>query len=277
LSNFLAGFSIFGRIDKSSRKLHFTFSTLYKMNIMRFTILSILILVTITIQAQVVQPKFIEVTGFEEREILADYVEMSVSVKETDNLRKENDFAIKEKTVLEALSKLGIPQEDITVDNFNAYRFGMNNSSNRYSLSKTFLIKVRELKSVNDFIIKLYEAGASEVQVTKRVKTDLEKYKTAAVRAAVENAKIRATEIATTLNVTLGMPLQVTEIRDADLASFQNRYDYAYSFKNYQQSNATGAVQRGIDSSESENLPNVDIRKMKINYRVLIQFEIVNK
>jgi uncharacterized protein len=247
------------------------------MNIMRFTILSILILVTITIQAQVVQPKFIEVTGFEEREILADYVEMSVSVKETDNLRKENDFAIKEKTVLEALSKLGIPQEDITVDNFNAYRFGMNNSSNRYSLSKTFLIKVRELKSVNDFIIKLYEAGASEVQVTKRVKADLEKYKTAAVRAAVENAKIRATEIASTLNVTLGMPLQVTEIRDADLASFQNRYDYAYSFKNYQQSNATGAVHRGIDSSESENLPNVDIRKMKINYRVLIQFEIVNK
>lgn len=233
-------------------------------------------LTTNPIVAQQSHQKFIEVFGLGEKEILADFLEMSVSVKENDNLKRDSDFAQKEKLVLDAIKKLGIAQEDITVDNFNAYRFGLNSSSNRYSLSKTFLVKVRELKSIDEFIIKLYEAGASQVQITKRVKTDLEKHKTEAVKAAVESAKQRAAEIATTLEVELGKAIQVIEIREGELNSFQSRFDNPYAYKKYDLS-ATGAVHRGYDDSESETLPNVDIRKMKINYKVLIQFEILAK
>ncbi len=228
-----------------------------------------------SVSAQVPQHKFIEVFGYGEKEIIADYLEMSVSVRETDNLRKDSDFAQKEKLVLDAIKGLVIVQEDITIDNFNAYRFGLSNSSNRYSLSKTFLIKVRELKSIDEFIIRLYEAGASHVEVTKRVKTDLEKHKTEAVKVAVENAKQRAQEIASSLEIELGKAIQVIELREGAENPFPNRFENSlYARQNI---SGLGAVHRGYSEPETETLPNVDIRKMKITYKVLIQFEILNR
>jgi uncharacterized protein len=255
----------------------FDFRTAYqpkKIITMRTLLLGLIITISVSVASgQATQHKFIEVFGFGEKEIIADYLEMSVSVRETDNLRKDSDFAQKEKLVLDAIRGLGIAQEDITIDNFNAYRFGLSNSSNRYSLSKTFLIKVRELKSIDEFIIKLYEAGASHVEVVKRVKTDLEKHKTEAVKTAVENARQRAAEIASSLEVELGKAIQVTEIREGETPFPQNRY-YNTLYAE-QQLRGMGAVHRGYSELEAETLPNVDIRKMKISYRVLIQFEIL--
>ncbi|TXI69092.1 MAG: DUF541 domain-containing protein [Cyclobacteriaceae bacterium] len=233
----------------------------------------LLSIATNVVTGQSPQHKFIEVFGFGEKEIIADYLEMSVSISETDNLRKDSEFAQKEKMVLDALKNLGIASEDITVDNFNSYRFGLNNSSNRYLLSKTFLIKVRELKSIDDFFIRLYEAGAGHVQVTKRVKTDLEKHKTEAVKAAVENAKQRANEIASSLEIELGKASQVIELKEGEIDPFMDRIDRFYT---KQSLSAVGAVHRGYTEPQTENL-NVDIRKMNVTYRVAIRFEIISR
>jgi uncharacterized protein len=226
--------------------------------------------------AQVAPPKFIEVTGFAEKEITADYLEMSVIIKDSDNLKKDtkdNDFAVREKNVLEAIKKIGIAQEDIRVDNFDVYRYGMSNSSNRYSLSKTYLIKVRNLESINEFTIRLFEAGANDLNIVRRVRNELEKYKSEAVKEAVENARLRATQIASTLNVTLGQAIQVSEVGGNEADPIP-RYNPYYQ---YQKLSATGAVHRAAPDpfSPAETSPSVDIRKMKVTYRVLIQFEIL--
>ncbi len=217
-------------------------------------------------------PKFIEVTGFAEKEIVADYLEISVNIKENDNIKKDNDFAVREKNVLEALKKLGIAQEDIRVDNFDVYRFGMSNSSNRYTLSKTYLIKVRNMESINEFTIRLFEAGANDLNIVRRVKTDLEKYKSEAVKEAVENARTRALQIASTLNISVGIPIQVAEIREGDLEPISRQSQ----FYSYQKLSSTGAVHRAVADpyAEAESTQGIDIRKMKVSYRVMIQFEI---
>ncbi len=240
---------------------------------MRNTLFGFLMISVASAFAQAPNQKFIEVLGLGEKEIIADYLEMSVSIQETDNLKKDGNFAQKEKLVLDAIRNLGVAQEDITIDDFNAYRFGLSNSSNRYSLSKTYLIKVRELKSIDMFFIKLYEAGAGRVDVTKRVKTDLEKHKTEAVKIAVENAKQRAKEIATSLEVNLGKAIQVIEIREGEATLPTDTY---FKMFNKQQISAMGAVHRGYSEPETETSSDVDIRKMKIIYKVLIQFEILN-
>jgi uncharacterized protein YggE len=222
--------------------------------------------------AQTVPQKYIEVSGFAEKEITADYLEMSVTIKENDNIKKDNDFAVREKNVLDALKKLGIIEADIRLENFNVYRFGWSNSSNRYSLSKSYVVKVRNMDSINEFTIRLFEAGANDLEIVRRVKTDLEKYKAEAVKEAVENARARASLIATTLNVSIGLPVLVSELREAepDFFSRQNL------FKSYQNLSATGAVHRGMDeSAPASSDSNIDIRKMKVSYRVVIQFEIV--
>jgi uncharacterized protein len=261
----LNGLSILD-LDSQSIKIQFA---------MRIALFSFLMMTIVSAFAQAPNQKFIEVLGLGEKEIIADYIEMSVSVQETDNLKKDGNFAQKEKMVLDAIRNLGVAQDDITIDDFNAYRFGLSNSSNRYSLSKTYLIKVQELKSIDQFFIKLYEAGAGKVDVIKRVKTDLEKYKTEAVKIAVENAKQRAKEIATSLEVNLGKAIQVIEVREGE-TNPNLAMDRYFSRINERQISAMGAVHRGYAEPEMETLPNVDIRKMKIIYKVLIQFEILN-
>lgn len=237
-----------------------------------FLILFFFVSVFVPSLGQSVPSKFIEVTGFAEKEITADYLEMSVNIKENDNLKKDNDFAVREKNVLEALKKLGITQEDIRLDNFNVYRFGWSNSSNRYTLSKTYLVKVRNMESINEFTIRLFEGGANDLSIVRRVKIDLEKYKSEAVKEAVENARTRATQIASTLNVSLGLPIQVAEVRESDLDPISRQSQ----FYSYQKLQATGAVHRSYDDSAvAEAAPSVDARKMKVSYRVIIQFEIL--
>jgi len=222
--------------------------------------------------AQTATQKYIEVSGFAEKEITADYLEMSITIKENDNIKKDNDFAVREKNVLDALKKLGIMEADIRLENFNVYRFGWSNSSNRYTLSKSYIVKVRNMDSINEFTIRLFEAGANDLEIVRRVKTDLEKYKAEAVKEAVENARARASLIATTLNVSIGLPILVSELRESEpeLNSRQNLF-YAY-----QKLQSTGAVHRGLDeSAPASSDSNIDIRKMKVSYRVVIQFEIV--
>jgi uncharacterized protein YggE len=100
----------------------------------------------------------------------------------------------------------------------------------------------------------------------------LENYKEEAVKEAVENARARASLIATTLNISIGLPILVSELRESEpeLNSRQNLF-YAY-----QKLQATGAVHRSVaDSAPTPSDSNVDIRKMKVSYRVVIQFEIV--
>lgn len=101
----------------------------------------------------------------------------------------------------------------------------------------------------------------------------MEKHKTEAVKIAVENAKQRAKEIATSLEVNLGKAIQVIEVREDDASLPTDNY---FKMFNRQQISAMGAVHRGYSEPETETLPNVDIRKMKIIYKVLIQFEILN-
>jgi uncharacterized protein len=223
--------------------------------------------------AQVAPPRFIEVSGFADREIIADYLEVSVSIKENDNLKKDNDFSGREKNVLEALKKLGVAQEDIRVDNFDVYRFGISNFSNRYTLFKTYVIKVRNIESINEFTIRLFEAGANDLEIVRRVKNDLEKYKSDAVKEAVENARTRATQIATTLNVSSGQAIQVSEVGGGDL----DPLSYREALYNFQGLSATGAVHRSAPEPYStfDASPGADIRKMKVSYRVVIQFEIL--
>lgn len=240
---------------------------------MKLSLILIFIVIGVSpLIGQTLSQKYIEVSGFSEKEITADYLEISIIVKENDNIKKDNDFAIREKNVLDALKKLGVNEADIRLENFNVYRFGWSNSSNRYTLSKSYIVKVRNMDSINEFTIRLFEAGANDLEIVRRVKTDLEKYKAEAVKEAVENARARATLIATTLNVSIGLPLFVSELNgyERESNSPQDRF-YAY-----QKLQSAGAVHRGVsDSAPIPSDSNIDLRKMKVSYRVVIQFEIV--
>lgn len=240
---------------------------------MRLSLILIFIVIGVSpLIGQTLSQKYIEVSGFSEKEITADYLEISIIVKENDNIKKDNDFAIREKNVLDALKKLGVNEADIRLENFNVYRFGWSNSSNRYTLSKSYIVKVRNMDSINEFTIRLFEAGANDLEIVRRVKTDLEKYKAEAVKEAIENARARATLIATTLNVSIGLPLFVSELNEYERES-NSPQDRFYA---YQKLQSTGAVHRGVsDSAPIPSDSNIDIRKMKVSYRVVIQFEIV--
>jgi uncharacterized protein len=242
---------------------------------MKKILLGFLLTLTFQVFAQTIPLRSIEVTGFAEKEVLADYIEMAVHVKESDNLKKESDFAIREKAVLDALNKLNVVKEDIRVDNFDVYRYGYGSSSNRYTLAKTYIVKVRNMESINDFTIRLFEAGATDVNIVKRVKNDLEKYKAEAVKEAIEKARSRAQAIAQTLNVQLGTAIQVTELAEGEPIPYRHDYTSYYKLAN------TGAVTRAQGNTayasiaDGSDSPDADLRKMKVSYRVLIQFEIM--
>ncbi len=173
----------------------------------------LVLLLAVAVRAQSLEGgKYIEVTGTSEREITPDRIDLLVTIRESENVKKENELLQKEKQVLAAAARLGIPPADIAVDQIAAHRNGYyKTNSNRYQFSKAYRITLKDIVRLDSLLMRLLEAGADQVRITKLSHREMEKYKTEAVAEAIANARRRAEEIARPLGLVLGKALQVRE------------------------------------------------------------------
>ncbi len=181
---------------------------------MKQIIIIVILLISTTVRAQNVENnKYIEVTGTSEREIIPDKIELLVSIRESESIKKENELLQKEKQVLAVATKFNILPADIAIDQVAAYRYGYyKTNSNRYQFSKNYRITLKDISRLDSLIMGFLDAGAHQVRITKLSHKEFERFKSQAVQEAIASARSRAEEIARSLGLTLGKAIQVKEV-----------------------------------------------------------------
>ncbi|MFN8207301.1 MAG: SIMPL domain-containing protein [Bacteroidales bacterium] len=209
--------------------------------------------------------RFISVRGESEIDIVPDRIELTITFSETENIKKENELQQKEVDLIKLLKSFSIDLKKLSIDNFDANRYGFyNSSSNKVRMSKVYKLQLEKIELFDSLIIKMFEIGAYNVAVTNLHSDSLEEMKIESTKIALDKAKKKAQAMAAHLGCSIGQILEIQEY----LPEIQT-FDKVGDFYQGKSISAYG-VNRFFDS-EGED---IGIRKIRIKYAVDVKFEL---
>lgn len=189
-------------------------------------------------------PKTIEVTSSVSNEYQPDYYEISVTLKEYENINSEDqkvtriNLADVEQAVYKKLDEIGIKSTSIEVGNLyenyaNQNNYGYANvnytGTQKRELSKTFEFQVKTIKELEKTFLALRINGVNDVQAlptfTNEKQIEIEKE---LLKDAMEKAKIKAN----TLELLTGKKLGDVNSVSEQHANIQNQTIYNYNYGN---------------------------------------------
>ena len=129
-------------------------------------------------------------------------------VIQDDNTKKMNE-------ITSFLKSQGIADEDIATQNYNLYpRYNYDNGKQTldgYTINQSLYVKIRDLDAVGDMISGVIDRGANTVNSLSFGIEDPEDLRQQARLQALENAKVKARELADTAGVKLGKVVSFSE------------------------------------------------------------------
>ncbi len=220
------------------------------------------------VKAQNVKPS-IQVTGSAELEIEPDEILFEISIKEywAEEFKKGKeyeDYKTKvpmkeiEPKMLKALENIGINKNQITIKDLGNYW--------RY-LGKEFLISKKIIISVNDFNIinKIIESidpkGIEYMRIAELKNKNISEFRKQVKIEALKAAKVKAIYLLGSLDKQLGDIISIKELSSGD-STFPNFYGASNSI-------TSNSIMSSSDNSGIDNL-----RKIKLRYEMLAEFEI---
>ncbi len=163
--------------------------------------------------ANISKVKQIEVTGNAEMEIVPDEISIKITLKEYKNGSKTVNMNSLESGLVKAVNKLGLPKESLTVDNIYGYNWDWKKKkSEDYLSTKSFLLKVNDVKMINDLVDKLDAEGVNGINIAEVTHSKIEDYKMQLKIQALKSAKEKATALLTSINEEIGGALEVREV-----------------------------------------------------------------
>ncbi len=203
------------------------------------------------------QVKKIEVTGSADMEITPDEIFVRITLKEYQDGRRKVDLDKLEKGLVGALKKEGIPSENLTVQNIYGYNWDWKKQKAKdFLATKSFRLKVPNLKKMNDVIERLDERGVNNMNVDDYGHSKMEEYQKELKLKALQNAKEKAQYLLGGIDEQIGGVLQVYEMDQG------RRPPVMYRAEMLEEARAT--------SYES----NVEFRTMKLEAQVRAVFSI---
>lgn len=138
---------------------------------------------------------------------------LRMSVREATDANNETVDA-----VLAALAEAGIAEDDIQTSGFNVYaeRFGpqgpLPEDQVNYRVSNTVNVLVRDLTAISAVLDAAINAGANNIYGIEFTLDDTAAAEAEARAAAIENAGVKAQDIASLTGVTVGRVVSVSEV-----------------------------------------------------------------
>ncbi len=142
------------------------------------------------------------------------YLSVGVDVQNEELAVAMKDANSKMDAVLAALKKAEIADNDIQTVQYNIYREGQASGSAQspaYHVVDVVRVTVRTIANVGDVLDAAVKAGANVVNNIEFGVKDTKTSETEARKAALADAKSRATELATSVGGTLGQVLTIQE------------------------------------------------------------------
>jgi len=206
----------------------------------------------------------IDVTGSAEAEVTPDIIYIGISLKEyfKDNSNKKKiQIEDLERQLQTAVLNAGIPKENFTINNIASYNaWWEKKKGSEFLARKQYRIKVTDLTKVNAIMSAVDPKGIENSNIDSFDYSKIDVLKRELKIKALQAAKAKATYMVEGIGEKLGGALQIDEI---------NNDNYPQPMYRNIMMKAEGSI-----SSDAEQLPDIDFKKIKLNYQVHAIFEI---
>ena len=157
------------------------------------------------------QDKLITVIGFAELEIEPDIIVLGMSVKETENSKKESSTVIMENNISQFLKSIGIKPSNFNLDRYNANTQYSFSSSTKFKLNKSYKITIDKVNLLDTIIVRCMESGMDNINVQRIDHSKIDSLQNVLLINAIKSAKNKAKLIADNMDVKLGKVSTVNE------------------------------------------------------------------
>ena len=201
--------------------------------------------------------KKINVSGSAETEVTPDIIYIGISLKEYLNGKKKTEITELEKQLYSAVQKAGIAKENLTVSNLSSWNYTTEKKKNPdFLASKQYRLKVSDLNKFNAILEAIDAKGIANTNVESYDYSKIESLKKELKIKALLTAKEKAAYMVEALGEKLG---GVIDIQDGGDNLIQPVY------RNY-------AMKASMEMADSA--PEIDFKKIKLNFTVNAVFEI---
>jgi|GEM_PF-595622 len=163
----------------------------------------------------------ISVTGTAEVKVVPDSAVFRMSVEKISKsmveAKRENDASVSQ--VFALTKKYGITKKDVKTDFISVSKryewIGVRQNRRRifkgYAVSKTIIVKLKDLKNFEAFFTDVLTTGVSAVKSVKFQSSEFQKHRKEMRIKAMRVAKAKAFEIARAIDQSIGKALRITE------------------------------------------------------------------
>ena len=206
-------------------------------------------------------PKKIEVNGSAETEVTPDIIYIGMSLKEyfrDSNNKKKVEIEDLERQLQSAVLKAGIPQENFMINNISSYNnWWEKKKTIDFLARKQYRIKVTDLTKFNEIMSAVDPKGIENSNIEGYDYSKMESLKKELKIKALQNAKEKAEYLINSIGGTLLGPLEIQEINIEAQPEIMN---------------FAKTVLRA--ASSEDGMPEIDFKKIKLNYQMRAVFEI---
>lgn len=207
--------------------------------------------------------KKITVTGSAETEVTPDIIYISISLKEylkDGNSKKKVELTTLETQLYNAVQKAGLPKESLTILNLSSYAVSPQKKKNPDFLeSKQYRLKVTDLNKWNEIIDAVDAKGIAYTNIDSYDYSKIEGLKKELKIKALLAAKEKATYMVEALGEKLGSVIDIQEINNEVFPQAMYR---------------NVAMKAEIADAAGNAAPEIDFKKIKLNYVMNTVFEI---
>ncbi len=175
-------------------------------------------------------PRSITVSGTGKVYLTPDIAAISIGVHNEDEsaARAVDGNNVQAQKVIEVLLEMGVEEDDIQTSNFNIFAEQRDDESGDqagtiYIVDNTVFVTVRELNKLGEIMGTVVEAGANSIFGIQFDVADKTQALSDARKAAVENAQIKAEELALAAGVPLGDVQSINESGGVPVPVFEGK------------------------------------------------------
>ncbi len=223
-----------------------------------FTFILFSFFATATFAQNVDLRRKITVTGNAETEVTPDIIYFNISLKEYLNGKTKVSISTLESQLQKAVNDAGIPKADFTISNLASYNYVPEKKKNQdFLASKQYRLKLHDLNKINKILDAVDDKGIQSTGIDGYDYSGIETLKSDLKLKALKNAQAKASFLLNGIGEKLGGAIDIQEINNEPM----------------QQPVYRTMMMKTASADATE--PDIDFKKIKLNYQVQAVFEIV--
>lgn len=180
----------------------------------KILLLGSLFLFATIVEAQTNNESFsgIDVIGEAETEVVPDQIYLQITLKEYKKGSKKVTINTLEKQLVNAVSRLDLPKENLVVSNIYGYNWNWKKrKAEDFLATKSFKLLLPDVKKINDLVDLLDEEGVNSMNISEYNHSEMDKIKAELKVKAIKAAKAKAEMLLAAIGQELGKAVYVSE------------------------------------------------------------------